>query len=290
MNMTEEKSITTKKDVESLKAIIRSFIFGNKLNEKLSSEQITMCEQTALIFNLNPLKREIHFIPRAIKKKNPQGYWIETGKYDVSIVIGYENYIRRAPQTILNGWGVTFEGQGTALKAILTIYRKDWERPFVHEIYLSEVAQKSPIWEKMPRFMLRKTVISQGFRLCFPEDLGGMPYTPEELGLGVIEGGELRETPQKVENAPTPLISPKKAKFIADLFAIKGKKQNITLAYFKVKRIAELTTKDADPLIKKLNNFPDADKVIDAEEDPSEHIDLDQVEKGIEEMNAQAAA
>ena len=34
---------------------------------------------------------------------------------------------------------------------------------------------------KMPSFMLRKVCIAQGFRLAFPDDLGSMPYIPEEL-------------------------------------------------------------------------------------------------------------
>jgi len=33
----------------------------------------------------------------------------------------------------------------------------------------------------MPTFMLKKVAIAQGFRLAFPDDLGGMPYIPEEL-------------------------------------------------------------------------------------------------------------
>ena len=37
------------------------------------------------------------------------------------------------------------------------------------------------VWEKMGRFMLRKVAIAQAFRLAFPDELGGMPYTADEL-------------------------------------------------------------------------------------------------------------
>ena len=33
----------------------------------------------------------------------------------------------------------------------------------------------------MPNFMLKKVAIAQGFRLAFPDELGGLPYLAEEL-------------------------------------------------------------------------------------------------------------
>jgi hypothetical protein len=67
------------------------------------------------------------------------------------------------------------------------IYRKDWQHPFTHTVYWKEAAQRkkdgtlTQFWKKMPRYQLRKVCISQGFRLCFPEDLAGIPYTSDEL-------------------------------------------------------------------------------------------------------------
>ena len=29
--------------------------------------------------------------------------------------------------------------------------------------------------------MIKKVAMSQGFRLCFPDELGGIPYTQEEI-------------------------------------------------------------------------------------------------------------
>lgn len=76
----------------------------------------------------------------------------------------------------------------------VTIYRKDWEKPFRHSVRFNEVAQYSPsgelsrLWKKMPAFMCEKAGISQGFRLCFPDELAGMPYTTEEMPEGVMLG------------------------------------------------------------------------------------------------------
>jgi hypothetical protein len=73
------------------------------------------------------------------------------------------------------------------MKAIVEIHRKDWSEPFVHEAYWREAVQKkkdgtpTAFWTKQPRFQLKKVAISQGFRLCFPDELGGLPYDPSEL-------------------------------------------------------------------------------------------------------------
>lgn len=261
-------------EAAALSQTIDAFLLGTKTAEKLKPAQIQMCKQTALLFNLNPLKREIHFVPRAVKKKNPQtGYWDETGDYDVSIVIGYDVYIKRAEKIgLLNGWGVTFEKDGNDIKAILKINRKGWDQPFVHEVYLSEARQdRSPMWDKMPRFMLRKTVIGQGFRLCFPEDLGGLPYLPEEIGVGAIENGELHEelpatatkqlTPPAQKQPQPPLIPPANA---ADLVALlgllkrKGKTQAPILATLRISSLKQLNIKQLANITAQLLELSDA--------------------------------
>jgi len=130
--------------------------------------------QIAKAFNLNPFKREIH-----VSKYNGQ----------MSIITGYEVYIKRAERTgQLDGWNVTTSGtvkDGT-LKAVITIHRKDRAHPFVWEAEYSEFVQKTKegnvtkFWQKAT-MMIKKVAISQGFRLCFSDELGGMPYTSDEM-------------------------------------------------------------------------------------------------------------
>ena len=87
----------------------------------------------------------------------------------------------------LDGWDCVVTGNEKEMKATLTIFRKDWTHPFKHEAYFSECVQTkkdgsiNKFWKKMPRFMLKKVCIAQGFRLCFPDEFGGMPYTNDEL-------------------------------------------------------------------------------------------------------------
>lgn len=129
--------------------------------------------QIAKAFNLNPFKREIH-----VSKYNGQ----------MAIITGYEVYIKRAERTgQLDGWGVVTSGsvEKNDLKATVTIYRKDRSHPFVWEAEYNEYVQKTKdgsvtkFWKKA-HTMIKKVAISQGFRLCFSDELGGMPYTSEE--------------------------------------------------------------------------------------------------------------
>ena len=142
---------------------------GLKLPEKHKAQFIEL----ASAFGLNPFKREIYAV----------GYGD-----NYNIITGYEVYLKRAERIgKLNGWNATVEGSGENLSATVTIFRKDWSMPFSHTVYYREVVQKTKdgkpnsVWAKMPSFMLRKVAIAQGFRLCFPDEMGGMPYTSDEL-------------------------------------------------------------------------------------------------------------
>lgn len=130
------------------------------------SEAMEFCE-VARANGLNPFKREVYFVKFGDKR---------------NIITGYETYIKRAEATgLLDGWKVDVTGRGNDMAATLTIYRKDWKYPFTHTAYFSEMAKNTDNWKKMPSHMLRKTAISQGFRMCFTDALGGFPYTREEM-------------------------------------------------------------------------------------------------------------
>ena len=64
-------------------------------------------------------------------------------------------------------------------------------------------------WAEMPEFMIKKVAIWQGFRLCFPSELWGLPYLAEEITSEtennivqwqVVGGDDDIETPK--ETAP----------------------------------------------------------------------------------------
>lgn len=189
--------------------------------QNMSDGDVSLFLDICKASGLNPFKREIH-----ASKYSKDG--------ELSIVVGYEVYIDRANKSgLLNGWKIETSGKASdkTLKATLTINRKDWDEPFIWEAwYYENVGKKrdgsiTKFWSTRPAFMIKKVCISQGFRLCFTDILGGMPYTREEMNTGEdayimedqasgrdepIQDAELVEEPKKADPAPEKKVEEKK--------------------------------------------------------------------------------
>lgn len=177
---------------EKVQDFLKTFGLADQLNDQEREQFIQLARE----FQLNPFKRELHCVPYG-----------ENGQRRLNIIVGYEVYIKRADRGgKLDGWKVWIEGDGEGMKAVIEIHRKDWENSFMHEVYWKEVVQRrrdgtiTSFWSKMPRFQLKKVAISQGFRLCFPDELGGMPYEAAELPLD--EEPAQDERPMRVVSPP----------------------------------------------------------------------------------------
>jgi len=181
-------------------------IMGNKLEKKEQDQFL----EIAQAFNLNPFKREIYCTAYG------------EGQYrQLSIITGYEVYLKRAESTgLLDGYDVKTTGsiKSSDLKAICTIYRKDRKYPFIWEVPYSEYVQKKKdgtitgFWKDKPETMIKKVAMSQGFRLCFPVEIGGMPYTADELPDNMTKGIENAEIIPETKTLP----DPKKEKTFAE--------------------------------------------------------------------------
>ena len=138
--------------------------------KNLTKNEITQFIEICTAYQLNPFKREIYVV--AFNSKD--------GGRQFSIFTGYEVYLKRAERTgKLNGWVCEVDDKFT--RATCTIYRKDWERPFVHSVSMKEYNSGMSLWKSKPETMLKKVAISQAFRLAFPDELGGMPYDASEV-------------------------------------------------------------------------------------------------------------
>ena len=164
-------------DQKVQKETVLEYLKAYGFNKSLSAEEQNQFIQTALANDLNPFKREIHI-----------AVYGEGANRKVSIITGYQNYLKRAERTgKLDGWRAWLEGEGQHMKAIVEIFRKDWSHSFTHEVYWEEAVQKkkdglpTQFWAKQPRFQLRKVAVAQGFRLAFPDELGSLPYETAEL-------------------------------------------------------------------------------------------------------------
>ena len=197
------------------------------MNKGLNEQQTKQFLAVAGTFGLNPWKREVY----AVTFKN------KDGSTDMSIVTGYETYIKRAElNPNYDGYEIEFRGgfkRGKVMKSgksgswqvdalvpdgevscICTVYRKDRAHPTREEVFFDEYNKGNDMWNQKPRTMLKKVAIVSAFRKAFPFDFGGMPYTNDELpdhmtGADKLEQQGFTEIPQDAQpQAPAP--QPKK--------------------------------------------------------------------------------
>ena len=147
------------------------------MNKGLNEQQTKQFLAVAGTFGLNPWKREVY----AVTFKN------KDGGTEMSIVTGYETYIKRAEMNPnYDGYEITWKGgfkPGKIVKhgksgdweipAILpdgevsctcTVYRKDRNHPISEEVFFDEYNQNNSMWQSKPRTMLKKVAIVSAFR------------------------------------------------------------------------------------------------------------------------------
>lgn len=164
--MTKGKELTVNNAKDLMQVNITKEDIKKYFCPLASDKEIFMAFGVIKSLNLNPYKKEVHLVKYKQAEK-------------LSIIVGYEVYLKRAERTgNLAGWeaGTSEDKKKTWVK----IWRKDWTKPFYWEVVLSEFDKGQATWKQIPSFMGKKVAIAQGFRLCFPDELGGMPYTKEE--------------------------------------------------------------------------------------------------------------
>lgn len=183
---------------------LRDYLFG--LKDPINEKQQNLFLNIARVNNLNPFKREI--------------YAVGFGD-SFSIITGYQVYIDKANATgLLNWWKVeTIKENGELKGAKIIIHRRGWDNPFEWEVSLEEFAKwyfkdgKKILmknWKEMPEFMIKKVVIGQGFRLCFPSELGALPYLAEEItktGEKEVMDAQFEEVVDDLPDNKTPEVT-----------------------------------------------------------------------------------
>lgn len=242
---------------------LRQWLIGIKNADKLSESQQNLFIRIAMRFKLDPFAREVHAIPRAVKELNEKtGRYEETGEYSLSIVTGYETYLRRAEDSQrYDGYKTSFKGSlgdPKNFSCAIQVFRKDLKHPIEHEVWFEEYAQYyfdkkaqmqklMGLWKTKPRTMLRKVAISQGFRLAFSKELQGMPYIIEELNEDYIPRDEAKKVldnvTKKIEDHTEKEKKKKEPEVVKDTQADRIKKQQMD--YIKQKE-KELAKKDSD--------------------------------------------
>lgn len=245
----------------------------NSLGNKLTPRHRNQFVQIARAFNLNPFIREIYGIPYGD---------------NFNIIVGYEVYLKRAENSgMLTGWRAWTEGEGNNLKGCVEINRKDWEKPFYHEVYFEEYDQKNSMWRTKGRTMIKKVAIAQGFRMAFPVELGGLPYTSDEIviqgeNVNVSTGEITNASPQKQRQSKPPVSTPqskpatdngdKATEGQVKMLHVKIRQANITeaafVAHYNIASVADLPKSMVNAAIKAIGDG-EISTVIDAEPDDS---------------------
>jgi phage recombination protein Bet len=175
---------------------IHKYLNAMNLASNLTRSEVEQFTEIAQSFGLNPFKREIY----ASKYGN-----------NFSVIVGFETYIKRAERSgLLSGWNVTTTGElnrkdlkNSNVKAVITIHRKDFNHAFIHEVEFAEYVQftkdgsVTKFWREKPLTMIKKVAMAQGFRLCFSDELGGLPYTAEELPPLEVHAEVISSNPTK---------------------------------------------------------------------------------------------
>ena len=209
---------------------ISDYLQAFGLATQLTKQETKQFVEVAKAFQLNPFKREIYCLPYGHGESRR-----------LSIIVGYEVYLKRADQNpAFDGYTTEFGTENGSLTCTCTVYRKDRKYPTSQTVTLKEYNTGKSLWVSKPRTMLEKVAIATAFRRAFPNDFGGMPYTKEELPDDMA-GDEPRDvTPQpELVAEPEPVqAEPELAKPTAEqvekLNALKTAFTSDELAQFKV--------------------------------------------------------
>ena len=168
------------------KQIIRSQFFPPNATDL----EMKYCIGVAKAFNLNPILKQIYFVPR---RSQVNGQWVDK----IEPLAGRDSFLTLAHRTgkfagieskvEIKETPVFKDGKWVRendLVATATVYRKDSERPFTVSVNYREYVQTTKegkptqFWASKPETMLKKVAESQVLRKAF--DITGL-HAEEEI-------------------------------------------------------------------------------------------------------------
>jgi len=225
MNTQELITLTTEPEQKQIvESCIAMLDVQGKL-KKFDDEQKVAFIMSCRAMRLNPLLNEVYAVP----------YHDKDNDCDVlGIIPDYKTFLSRAERSgLLDGWQSHFQGdvvtkkvtkkyqdkttkvwkeyeateidtEKTTLSGTITIYRKDWTRPFESRKFnfLTEM-ENTPFWKDDPYGMLEKQMIRDCFQKVFPKDCD----LRDDSKIIKVSGGTVNEitpTPPQSDQA-TPL-------------------------------------------------------------------------------------
>ena len=184
---TQENKLTKEQEKEKRSEIIE-FLKLSGWTQNAKQEEIELFIKYSITANLNPLKREIYFVPF-------------NGKYQP--ITGFQVYISRAFKSgKLDYYQPRLEKtENGKLKCVVEVKRKDSSKAMEFTAYWDEVAKNSPIWKQQGKYMFEKVAIVQALRKAIPDDdeLASLPYSQEELGYQIQDNEPVIQRQEEIE-------------------------------------------------------------------------------------------
>ena len=266
MTNTTPLAVTTAQQNQVTQQLLLDYLTAT--TPGLNQSQVQQFLAVSMAFNLNPWKKEVYPIP-----------YTSNGKTTMSIVTGYEVYLKRADLNP-NYDGYQIEWNGTFFRSkvqksgkngnysvdallpkdddvscICTVYRKYRKMPVRCEVFYSEYSQGNSMWYTKPRVMLEKVAIARAMRLAFPTEFGGMPYEsaelPKEMGLDkskeIIVDEAINQTKESQQKQ-----QPQEEVITPEVVTAPPQKQKKSAKEAFCKKMAELQAKNAEAFAKKL--------------------------------------
>lgn len=188
-------------------------------------DDMKYCISVAKSFNLNPILKQIYFVPR---RANINGQWVEK----VEPLAGRDSFLTLAHRTgkfsgieskvEIKETPVMKDGKWSRendLVATATVYRKDCDKPFIVSVNYREYVQTTKegkptqFWASKPETMLKKVAESQALRKAF--DITGL-YAEDEYEEKYINSERKVEKVQSRSDLNT-LIGAKQTEAIVEI-------------------------------------------------------------------------
>lgn len=190
----------------------------------------------------------------------------------------------------------TYDKQGKITHCSITVYKlvQGQRFGFSAKVKFSEYTTGKNQWLSKPETMIAKVAEAHAHRKAFPQDLAGIYTTDEMEQAGVTIDGRSG----KVVHQPSiKRVSQEQVDEIKVLLEKKGYTMDRLKEYiqkrFKKTTFADVTYKEAEEVIKKLNSFPDvpsldADPIMDATTPTvsTDDVTVEDVEGAAEQTNS----
>lgn len=170
----ESKNLVVRKSPDALitKESVLNYLDMSGVTKDLNDQEANMFIAVCVRNQLDPFRREAWPVPF----KN------DDGTRSISVVTGYEAYLRKADKSgKLEWWTCDVKGEGVDIECVVVV--KVVDRPeFTWTTLLREVRKGGFFWSTMPIHMLKKTAIATTFRLAMPNVMKMLPHLAEEVG------------------------------------------------------------------------------------------------------------